>query len=98
MFSWQSELCSYKCIYIQNVKDFLSSTVSSQSYYDHHMKSAAAVSPTLKNANVTCNPAVIKVERMLAIISLPLISVLTTGFPREKIFGLQGTFHERMHE
>lgn len=39
-----------------------------------------------------------KAKRMSAIISLLLISVLTTGFPREKYLGLQGTFHERMHE
>lgn len=38
----------------------------------------------LKNANVTCSPAGIEVKRMSAIIWLPLISVLTTGFPREK--------------
>lgn len=76
---------------MQVLKKILS-TPSSWSYDNHHIKSAAALSPTLKNANVTCTPAGTKVKRMLAIISLPLIPVLTTGFPREKYLGGMARF------
>lgn len=71
------------------------STSPSWSCNNRRSKATAALPPTFKNANVTCTPAGIKVKRMSAIISLPLIPVLTTGFPREKIFGQRGTFHER---